>query len=69
VRNRDVPESSIIIEYLGHYFSGTNPLIPNDWDVVLEVCLWDRLFDSYVHEPMSQIVGDRLTGFRGDVSR
>jgi glutathione S-transferase len=69
VRGRDLPESSVIIEYLDRYFPGSRPLIPSEWNAALEVRLWDRLFDSYVHEPMSQIVFNRITGDRCDVSR
>ncbi len=68
-RSRDLPESSLIIEYLDRYFPGSHPLIPSDWHAALDVRLWDRVFDSYVHEPMSQIVFNRIMGDRGDVSR
>jgi glutathione S-transferase len=67
-RGRDVPETSIIIEYLDHFFAGENRLIPNAWDEALEVRLWDRFFDNYVHAPMQHIVADRIRGELGDVS-
>jgi glutathione S-transferase len=65
VRNRDVAESSIIIEYLDHFFSGARPLIPDNWEDALEVRHWDRLFDNYVQKPMQQIVSDRLSNAQG----
>lgn len=60
--DRDVPESSIIIEYLDTHFPGAHPLIPRDFDTALEVRLWDRVFDSYVQGPLQQIVLDRIHG-------
>jgi glutathione S-transferase len=68
VRNRDAAESSIIIEYLDRFFAGRNPLIPTDWESAQEVRHWDRLFDNYVQGPMQQIVSDRLSGARGDLT-
>lgn len=68
VHDRSLPESSAIIEYLDHYYPGERPLIPPDWDSALEVRLWDRIFDNYVHTPMQQIVGDRLQQAHADLS-
>jgi len=68
-RQRDLAESSVIIEYLDHFHSGQHPLIPADWDTALEVRLWDRFFDLHVQAPMQQIVADRLRATRGDLSR
>jgi glutathione S-transferase len=59
-RKRDVPESSIIIEYLDHYFPGATRLIPVGADEALDVPQWDRIFDLYVHLPMQKIVGDSM---------
>jgi glutathione S-transferase len=61
-QGRDLPESSIIIEYLDHRYPGGASLIPGDWDAALDVRLWDRFFDSYVQGPMQKIVADRLKG-------
>jgi glutathione S-transferase len=66
-RQRTVPESSIIIEYLDP-FAARPPLIPKDANEALQVRLWDRIVDSYVHEPMQDIVLDHLRGAQGDVS-
>jgi glutathione S-transferase len=66
--DRTVPETTIIIEYLDHYYPGPTPLIPDDFDKALEVRLWDRFFDLHVQEPMQQIVAERLRG-GGDQSR
>ncbi len=65
VRNRDVPETTIIIEYLDHFFNGARPLIPGNWEDSLAVRHWDRLFDNYVQKPMQQIVSDRLSNAQG----
>jgi glutathione S-transferase len=67
-RQRDVAETSIIIEYLDHFFPGERPLIPRDWDDALRVRLWDRFFDIYVQVPMQRIVADRMQGGKGDVA-
>lgn len=66
--DRVVAESSIIVEYLDRHHPGARALLPQDADAVLEVRLWDRLFDNYVHTPMQEIVLDRLRGAQGDVS-
>jgi glutathione S-transferase len=59
-RERTLPESSIIIEYLGRHFAGAAGLLPDDAGARLEVRLWDRVFDNYVQAPMQKIVADRL---------
>jgi glutathione S-transferase len=59
-RDRVVPETSIMIEYLDGHYSGQNPLLPSDEDIRLDARLWDRLFDSYVMTPMQDIVANRL---------
>ena len=67
-RNRDVPETSILIEYLDRYHPGARPLIPAEFDAALETRLWDRTLDNYVHGPMQVIVGDRIRGSKGDMA-
>lgn len=67
-RQRTVPESSIIIEYLDPFAAARPPLIPRDVNDALQVRLWDRMVDNYVHEPMQDIVLDHLRGAKGDVS-
>ena len=59
-RDRTIPESSIIIEYLGQHYPGPTPLIPDDAEQALQTRLRDRFYDLYVHDPMQRIVGDRL---------
>lgn len=59
-RNRTIPETSIIIEYLDRHYPGRTRLIPDDADRALQVRLWDRFYDLYVNVPMQSIVGDRL---------
>uniref|UniRef100_B0T5Y2 Glutathione S-transferase domain n=1 Tax=Caulobacter sp. (strain K31) TaxID=366602 RepID=B0T5Y2_CAUSK len=59
-RDRVVPETSIIIEYLQAAYPGPVRFIPDDPDAALRVRLLDRLFDLYVMTPMQAIVGDRI---------
>lgn len=59
-RERIVPETSIIIEYVQQHYPGPVPLLPADADDRLDARLWDRFFDLYVSVPMQKIVGDRL---------
>lgn len=67
-RQRDVPESTIIIEYLERFYPGQRPLIPGESTDALEVRLWDRIFDHYVQEPMQEIVLDRIRNAHGDLT-
>ncbi len=59
-KDRTIPESSIIIEYLAQHYPGPTELIPADPDLALRTRLSDRFYDLYVHEPMQRIVGDKL---------
>ncbi len=59
-RDRTIPESSIIIEYLGQFYPGRTALIPADPGLALRARLGDRFFDLHVQGPMQKIVGDRL---------
>jgi glutathione S-transferase len=59
-RNQTVPESSVIIEYLGRYHPGRTKFIPDDPELALQTRLRDRFYDLYVHLPMQKIMGDRL---------
>lgn len=68
-RQRDVAESTIIIEYVDRLYPGAHRLVPEDWQTALEVRLWDRFFDHYVHEPMQRIVADRLFSAQEDLTR
>jgi glutathione S-transferase len=68
-RKRNLAETTIIIEYLDHFFAGERPLIPREWEDAFQVRLWDRLFDNYLQVPMQQIVGDRMRGAKGDLAR
>lgn len=69
LRHRDIAESTIIIEYLDRFFGGAAPLLPDNWEQALEVRMWDRFFDTYVHTPMQAIVADRITGAQGDLAK
>ena len=59
-RDRTIPESTIIIEYLAQHYPGRTQLIPADPDLALQARMLDRFFDLNVHIHMQKIVGDRL---------
>jgi len=59
-RDQNVPESSVILEYLDRYYPGRTQFITGDADRARGIRLRDRFYDLYVHEPMQKIVGDRL---------
>jgi len=55
-----IPESSIIIEYLGLHYPGRTQLVPADPDLARLTRLRDRFYDLYVQLPMQKVVGDKL---------
>ena len=57
---RVIPESSIIIEYLGLHHPGSVQLIPADPETALEVRLMDRFFDNHVMSAMQAPVAEAL---------
>jgi glutathione S-transferase len=59
-RDQTIPESTVIIEYLDSHYPGRTAFIPADPELGRETRLRDRFYDSYVHEPMQKIVGDRI---------
>ncbi|MDQ8730606.1 glutathione S-transferase family protein [Bradyrhizobium sp. LHD-71] len=59
-RNRLIPETSIIIEYLQRFYGGPTVFVPDDVEQALHVRLRDRFFDLYVSNPMQKIVTDKL---------
>lgn len=59
-RDRTVPETSIIIEYLQQHYPGPAPMLPADAEQRLDARLWDRFFDHYVSVPMQKVVTDRI---------
>jgi glutathione S-transferase len=59
-RKQATPETSIIIEYLQLHYPRSARLLPEDHSRLLEVRLWDRFFDLYVHTPMQKLVANRL---------
>lgn len=59
-RDRTIPESSIIIEYLAQYYPGKTELVPADTDLARQARMHDRFYDLYVSEPMAKVVADRL---------
>jgi glutathione S-transferase len=59
-KDRLVPESSIIIEYLERHYPGKTSFIPKDAELALETRMRDRLFDLYLHLPMQKVITDKL---------
>ena len=59
-KDRTIPESSIIIEYLAQHYPGRTQLIPRDADLARQMRLRDRFYDLYVNVPMQKIVTDKL---------
>lgn len=59
-RDRTIPESSIIVEYLDQHYPGVRPMLPADPQTRLDARLWDRFFDLHVQDPMQRIVFDRI---------
>jgi glutathione S-transferase len=64
-RNRTIPESTIIIEYLQQHYPGTVKLIPDEPELAAQVRLSDRFYDQHVHESMQKIVADKLRPANG----
>jgi glutathione S-transferase len=59
-RDRTVPESSVIIDYLDLHFPGPTRFVPADPEQAWPVRLWDRFYDGYVQQALQKVVGDRL---------
>jgi glutathione S-transferase len=59
-RDRCIPESSIVIEYLGLRTPSAARLLPSSPEILLEVRARDRFFDLYVMDPMAKIVDDKI---------
>jgi glutathione S-transferase len=59
-RDRTVPESSIIIEYLAQHYPGRTQLVPADPELASQTRMRDRFYDLYVNVPMQKVVTDRL---------
>ena len=59
-KDRLVPESTIIIEYLAQHYPGRTQLVPADADLARQARMCDRFYDLHVHVPMQKIITDRL---------
>ncbi|HVO14007.1 MAG TPA: glutathione S-transferase family protein, partial [Alphaproteobacteria bacterium] len=59
-RDRTVPESTVIIEYLDAHYPGRTKLIPADPGRARQVRLVDRFIDLHIHLQMQKVMGDRL---------
>ncbi len=59
-KDRTIPESSIIIEYLDQNRPGRTKFIPEDAELARQARFGDRFYDLYVNVPMQKIVTDKL---------
>jgi glutathione S-transferase len=59
-KDRTIPESSIIIEYLGQHYPGKTRLAAADAELARQTRLRDRFYDLYVNVPIQKIVTDKL---------
>jgi glutathione S-transferase len=59
-RDRTIPESSIIIEYLQQHYPGKTRFVPQDAELARQMRFQDRFYDLHVNVPMQKIVTDRL---------
>jgi glutathione S-transferase len=59
-KDRTIPESSIIIEYLDQHHPGGTRFLPGDPVLARETRMRDRFFDLYVNMPVQKIVTDKL---------
>ncbi|MGA7489085.1 MAG: glutathione S-transferase family protein [Xanthobacteraceae bacterium] len=59
-RDRTVPESSIIIEYLAQHYPGPTQLVPAGAELARQTRMRDRFYDLHVNVPMQKVVTDRL---------
>ena len=59
-RDRLIPESTCIIEYLARHYPGPSKLVPDDADHAARVRQIDRHYDLNIHVPMQKIITDRI---------
>jgi glutathione S-transferase len=59
-RNRTIPESTVILEYIDRIRADGKRLIPPDPERGLECRLRERFYDLYIHLPMQKVVEDKL---------
>jgi len=59
-RDRTIPESSMIIEYLEHHYPGKTQLFASDAETAFKARQLDRFFDLHVQVPMQKIVTDNF---------
>ena len=59
-KDRTIPESTIIIEYLAQHYPGPTKLVPADPDLARQTRMRDRFYDLNVNVPMQKIVTDRI---------
>lgn len=60
IRDRIIPESSVIIAHLDRHYPGRTHFIPDDADDASRMHVYDRVFDNDVNQNMQRVVFDRL---------
>src|ERR1700690_2652436 len=55
-KERVIPESSIIIEYLDNHYPGPIRFIAADPDLARQTRLRDRFYDLHLHLPMQKVI-------------
>lgn len=59
-RGEAVFETTIILDYMDQHHPWTTRFVPEAPDAARQMRLWDRIFDTYVHQPMQQVVANRI---------
>ena len=59
-KDRTLPESTVIIEYLAQHYPGASELLPADPDLARQTRFRDRFYDLYVNVPMQKVVTDKM---------
>lgn len=59
-RDRIIPESTVIIEYLARHYPGPVKLIPDEPELAAQTRATDRFYDLHLHEVMQRVVGEKL---------
>lgn len=59
-KDRLIPESSIIVEYLDQHYPGATRFIPDDPELARQTRFRDRFYDLHLQVPMQKIVVDEM---------
>jgi glutathione S-transferase len=64
--HRTIHDSSVILEYVDRNYPGAIRLLPAGEDLLLQVRMWDRIFESQVDAPAQRLAAERS---RGELAR